>query len=533
MQMTRRSTLSLILASLAQAVVPKKAFAAGDDIRHILPSATPSSFAVSVSIASPRTQLDLEVGPHKVSGKRQDSLGRFWSFHVEGLSADTEYTLQLHDEDGALGASWPLRTFPDPNSMPDSFRLMAFTCAGGADGFATPRRQYFKPHAFRQKLFDTGLADKPDAAIAIGDHIYWDLRGGELPMVSRLPPVIKQLAGWYLKYKYGSFDRSQPILGTQNETTLTTVGDDQIANLYGTRFKSTPMFFVSDDHDFFENDDAEEDLVTFPADDFSRAAFKAVADLYYPPLLDGPSKDLNRAFGLLRYGQLYEAALFDCAGHLTIDGDGAALVPPAIETWLKERAATSPAKHFSFVPSHPMGWTAGKWREWYPDVVAPEGFTGVVMNELGGDGTQGRLTVEAKKYLWPKGWWLQHQRLLNALAQRQGHRFTFSGDIHAQGAVEILASGSQGELPSPIKSILVGPVSTSDATWPSFARGIPAGPPKWLSVQELVPTREVNGYTFFEFTPTSATARLVDCGGYDRSLGETGGMKSVNDIMLL
>ena len=33
---------------------------------------------------------------------------------------------------------------------------------------------------------------------------------------------------------------------------------------------NSPTYFIADDHDYFENDDAEEELVTFPADDFSR-----------------------------------------------------------------------------------------------------------------------------------------------------------------------------------------------------------------------------------------------------------------------
>ena len=63
-----------------------------------------------------------------------------------------------------------------------------------------------------------------------------------------------------------------------------------------------------------------------------------------------------------------------------------------------------------------MGWSAGKWREWYPDVVAPEGFEGLVTNELNFEGaTKGVLTSKAQKYLWQRGWWSQHQRLLQAL----------------------------------------------------------------------------------------------------------------------
>lgn len=532
MKITRRSTLFTMLATAAASFFPKAARAGDGDIRHILPTVTANSMGLSVSVGAPRPKLTLAIDDHEIVGTQMDTLGRFWSFQAADLSADTEYMLQLSDGDGALGPSWPLKTFPDTTSLPEKFRLLAFTCAGGADGFGVPGRQFFKPHAFRQKMFDTALAEKPDAALSIGDHIYWDLRGGNMPAVGRRSWAIKLLAGWYLGFRYGAFDRTQPLLGTDNEVVLTTVADEQIASLYGTRFRSTPIFFISDDHDYFENDDAEEDLVTFPPDAFSAAAFKAVADLYYPTLPDGPAEDTARSFGMLKYGQLFEGVLFDCAGHLSVGGDDAALVPLPVERWIAERAEQSEAAHFAYVPSHPMGWTAGKWREWYPDVVAPEGFEGVVINELMAGGTAGALTTKAQKYLWQKGWWDQHQRLLNALAARPGSRFMLSGDVHAQGAVQIQESGPLNLTDQLVTSLLVGPVSTSDATWPSSARGIAADTPDWLSVETLLPTREVNGLTILDFTPTAATARLISCGGYDRSLEEDGRAQQIDEIAL-
>jgi len=213
-------------------------------------------------------------------------------------------------------------------------------------------------------------------------------------------------------------------------------------------------------------------------------------------------------------------------------GEDAVLVPPLVESWISERALQSDATHFAYVPSHPMGWTAGKWREWYPDVVAPEGFEGVVVNELMGGETAGALTTKAQKYLWQNGWWGQHQRLLGALAGRPGNRFMLSGDIHAQGAVQIQESGGLDVADNPVTSLLVGPVSTSDATWPSSARGIAADTPDWLHVETLLPTREVNGLTVFNFTPTSASARMMSCGGYDRALEEDGGIRQIDEIVL-
>ena len=163
--------------------------------------------------------------------------------------------------------------------------------------------------------------------------------------------------------------------------------------------------------------------------------------------------------------------------------------------------------------------------------MAPEGFTGIVSNELM-SGAKRQLSAKAEKYLWQKGWWEQHQRLLEALGKRRhGSRFTFSGDIHAQGAISITQSGEM-VFDEPVKSVLVGPVSTSDATWPSAARGVPAAQPAWLSSNELLGTNEVNGFTLFEFTNSEVRPRLFNCGGFDRSRNEDGRIQSTAEILI-
>ena len=93
-------------------------------------------------------------------------------------------------------------------------------------------------------MFEAALAQQPDIAIAIGDHIYWDLRGGVSPRLGRNPE-----AAAAIKQKYGVFDRTLPVLGTANEAVIRRVANEQIADLYGTRFRSTPIYFVGDDHD--------------------------------------------------------------------------------------------------------------------------------------------------------------------------------------------------------------------------------------------------------------------------------------------
>jgi len=515
-------------------------------IKHILPTVTDSGIFITCSLAQPVRSFSLRVEKTIYTGKQCDSKGLHWFFSAEGLTPNTLYQLQLLEGESPVGDAWSLRTFPKEDADVDRLKLAAFTCAGGGDAFGFNGLEYFKPHAFRHRLFDELLAQNPDAVIAIGDHIYWDLRGGDRPPLGRRKSaLIRWIIGVYLRVKYGDFDRTLPLLGSANEAVLKRIADEQIADLYGTRFKSTPIYFVSDDHDYFENDDAEKDLVTFPADAFSREAHRAVADLYYPPLPYAPRRDAHRSFGLFKYGNLFEAPLLDCAGQMSLaenlasgeseakDTKSARLFPEAIEQWVLDRIETSKAKHFALVPSHPMGWTAGKWREWYPDVVAPEGFEGLVTNELNFEGaTKGALTIRAQKYLWQAGWWAQHQRLLQTLSLRPGSRFTFSGDIHAQGAIAIEASGEEALSGGLVKSLLVGPVSTSDATWPSFARGVPANQPAWLQTTPLSATEEINGFTLFDITSSGVVAHLFNCGGHDSSASYDGRVQGVTDLLL-
>jgi hypothetical protein len=44
--------------------------------------------------------------------------------------------------------------------------------------------------------------------------------------------------------------------------------DHQIPGLYGTTLRSTPAFFLTDDHDMFENDEADDTLMTLPLDTY-------------------------------------------------------------------------------------------------------------------------------------------------------------------------------------------------------------------------------------------------------------------------
>ena len=500
-------------------------------VKHILCSASHEKLAVSTSLSKGVSSLDLILDDKiKSIGKRIDREGKHWQFLVNKLTSDKTYKLQLTSQEQPLYNAWKLKTFPNPESEITKVSMRTFTCPGGGDGFRASGREFFKPFKFRQKIFDEGLSNKPDFAISIGDHVYWDLRREDSPPVGRNSKLIKFFLGGYLKFRYGSFNRSENANSLTNESVLKKIGNEQIASLYGTRFKSTPIFFIPDDHDYFENDDAEEDLVTFPADAFSRGAFEKMADLFYPPLLDTPDDKPGRKIGRIRYGNAFEGLLADCAGNMTLGNQKAVLISDQDEKWLLSRIDNSKAKHLGFIPSHPLGYTAGKWREWYPDVVAEEGVSGVVVNELL-SGLKGRLTTQANKYLWQEGWFLQHQRILESLAKREGSRFIFSGDIHAMGASEILESADL-KIKNYVKTFLVGPISSSTGTWPSFARGITADNPDYLICNQISPVKEVNGFTVFNLIDDQAIALLNSCGGHNPEDEETGKIISQDKVYI-
>ena len=79
-----------------------------------------------------------------------------------------------------------------------------------------------------------------------------------------------------------------------------------------------PVFFITDDHDYFDNDDATPERVTFPPDEAERAL---------PGQREEDGIKLSTHFGSLRYGDLCAGLLYDCGGYLGL-GEGAGLVPP-------------------------------------------------------------------------------------------------------------------------------------------------------------------------------------------------------------
>jgi hypothetical protein len=128
--------------------------------------------------------------------------------------------------------------------------VLFFSCAGGHDAFG------FVPAATRNRLLRRALSFRPQAVVANGDHVYWDLIAPRGSAWLGATDEAKRIAG--------TFKRSAVVFGDTNEVVLTRAAGPQITPVYGTDFRSTPMFFLQDDHDYFDNDEATPELVTFP-----------------------------------------------------------------------------------------------------------------------------------------------------------------------------------------------------------------------------------------------------------------------------
>jgi hypothetical protein len=473
-------------------------------LAHLLPTSSHDQILIKASF---RTRLEvpptLQIGDQRVIGDRTDTGGLFWQFHAADLKAGTTYKLSLASSDGrSLCEPWTLSTMPARDEMPSRFRLLVYSCAGGHNIFSSAHTGLaFLPTAVRRRLLQRGLSFSPDAVIANGDHVYWDLIA---------PRAAPRLGASKAGLEYARFDRTAPILGGTNESALLRAAGEQISPVYGTLCRSTPVFFVQDDHDHFDNDEATDEAVTFPPDNFMLAAARATQLLWYPEFLPDPDRSpglpgsdypgqprsrpsgLSESFGTLRYGRLAEVLLYDVRRTVTLAGPTAVFVAPDVEAWLKARAAATDVAHLVNVPSNPPGWSAGKWGEWYPDLL----------------GEDGNLSIARPKPYWQRGWLAQHDRLMRSLSAMPGRLpLVVSGDLHAIGEGRMLRSGDLDFSRNPVIAVLPGTLGTSTGGWASEFRGVGPRPSKHLDLQETVKPIEENGFLLLDFTPESIMLR--------------------------
>ncbi len=193
-----------------------------------------------------------------------------------------------------------------------------------------------------------------------------------------------------------------------------------------------------------------------------------------------------------RFGKLAEILLYDCRRFLTLKGPFATFIPETTEQWVVNRLKTSPARHVVNVPSMPIGWSAGKWGEWYPDVLDE----------------QGRLGVSKSKYFWQEGWRSQHDRLLRACSSMSRIPLFLSGDLHALAHGAIERNGAMDLGRNPVHTVLTGPMSTGPKGWPSSARGTPPLKATGIDVRETLAPLEHNGFTLIDFGPEKIDFRM-------------------------
>jgi hypothetical protein len=485
----------LFVQAAYAAAAPSSTWDAGD-LRHLLPTVSDTRMLIKASFKTPLSEAPtLNVGGTSVRGRMGDTRGEHWHFYATNLQPRHTYTLSLAGAKGSpLCEPWQLTTFPKPDERPENFRLMIYTCGGGHEVHK------FLPTAARNRLLQRGLAFQPDAIVANGDQVYWDLLAPVGGKLFQTPEAIG-LAG--------TFDRSGVVLGGDNETVLKRAAGPQIVPMYGTDFRSIPMFFMQDDHDYFDNDEATDDIVTFPPSYFMLQLARATQGMYYPEFLPDPNRPLglpwssavdgvfgvSESFGTLRYGKLAEILMYDIRRTLTLAGESAVYVDPQVEKWLTARTAATEVTHLVHVPSSPPGWTAGKWGEWYPDVLGPDG----------------KLTVNIPKPYWQAGWLKQHDRLMGVIAAaRTRAPLVISGDLHAIGMGRMLRSGTLNFKENPINIVLAGPVGSRPGPngWPSGRRGTGALPPAHLDMDEQVKPLEQHGFTMVDFTPDKMVVRM-------------------------
>jgi len=203
---------------------------------------------------------------------------------------------------------------------------------------------------------------------------------------------------------------------------------------------------------------------------------------------------VSESFGTIRYGRLAEVLLCDIRRTMTLAGPSAVYFDLEVEKWLKSRMAAAEVAHVVHAPSNPPGWTAGKWGEWYPDMLGPDR----------------KLTTAVPKPYWQSGWLKQHDRLMAAMSEMPERvPLVISGDMHAIALGKMLRTGALDLKRNPINVALPGTVGTSPRAWPSVGiRGTPATPSAVLDLEERVKPIEQHGFILADFTTEKIVLRF-------------------------
>ena len=304
-------------------------------------------------------------------GQSNTAAGDFWQFDVTGLSPATPYKLSLKGAGGrALCEPWQLATFPAPDAMPERLRVMIYTCGGGHEGLnqGLPEGKInWLPSALRRRLLARGLSFKPDALIANGDQIYWDLRAPQASKGSGASPLGKQLAG--------TFDRARSRCSARRTKRCSA------ARRRRRSFRNMARCCVRRRSSSCRTTTIISTMTRRPTtsspsrrDAFMLALARATRQLYYPEYLPDRNRPLGlpgasaadrppgvgEAFGTLRYGKLAEILLYDVRRTVTLAGPSAVFLDGTVENWLQiadDRSRDDPSRQH---PLQPAGLERGQ-----------------------------------------------------------------------------------------------------------------------------------------------------------------------------
>lgn len=454
-------------------------------VRHILPQFDHRQLLIKVSFDEIMADAPVLMVNDRAALIRSENYNwKYTAFYINNLNPDTDYTLQIRDNSGnPITDSWQIRTYPHPDSTATDLRILKYTCAGGISE-SVFGQEVFLDMKYRRALLKRALEENPRIVIANGDHVYWDQKTSDKSFLQKL-----------LKYRrdrmYGKLDLSKSMSDAENHDIFTSIIDDQIIELYGCLLREQSVYFMTDDHDLLENDDAikEKDIVSFPPEPYMVDAENYTQRLYYPGFLgQNPIEDKVIGFadnGLLRFGNLLGMNLFDAKQFVTLEGEESILVLKGVEKQIVDMSIDSTYVWHFAATSSPFGWTAGKWLEWYPDI-------------LDGD----NLTIDKEKYLWQEGWWNQHQRLLTAFHQRKNPSIILQGDLHMASFGMIQKSGDLDFSSNPIPVITTAPLGSGKMGFPSSFRGVGATVAIDMQVDEIYAPVERNGFTILNINRT-------------------------------
>ena len=126
----------------------------------------------------------LRVGTTTVRGRMNDTAGECWQFYAAGLAPGAPlpalaHRRQRHVALPAVGALDVPVARRQPRALPRAVLHLRRRTTSAPAGYGQPSGNL--PTALRNRLLRRGLSFQPDAAVANGDHVYWDLHAPRTP----------------------------------------------------------------------------------------------------------------------------------------------------------------------------------------------------------------------------------------------------------------------------------------------------------------------------------------------------------------